>query len=267
AGHVRVVAWELRKLRAQLPIRVAFLVCLLGPVLLGLVLAAQSGLPKDTLFGRHVRESGFALPLVVLGFAGTWGFPLLAGICAGDVFSSEDNHRTWSLLATRSRTRSELFAGKVLAASTVALLLLAVAALSSTLTGLALAGTHPLTGLSGDPLAGPHALGLVLLSWATTIPAMLGFVALACLLSIVSRNSVVGVGGPVVLGLLMQLLALLGGLGHLAGVLLTTPFAAWHGLVRERVFLGPLWQGVLVSLAWILLCLLPARWVLLRRDL
>jgi ABC-2 type transport system permease protein len=264
---VKVLVWELRKLRAQLPVRAAFVVCLLGPVLLGVVLAAQSGLPKDTLFGRHVHESGYALPLVILGFAGTWGFPLLAGICAGDVFSSEDNHRTWPLLATRSRSRSEMFSGKVLAASAVAVGLLGVVAFSSTATGLVLAGSHPLTGLSGDPLSGVHALVLVLASWASTAPALLGFVALASLLSVVSRNSVVGVGGPVVLGLFMQLLALLGGLGRLTDALLTTPFAAWHGLVREHPFVGPLWQGVLVSALWTVACLLPARATLLRRDL
>jgi ABC-2 type transport system permease protein len=69
-----------------------------------------------------------------------------------------------------------------------------------------------------------------------------------------------------VLGLLMQLLALLGALGSASNALLTTPFAAWHGLIREHAFYGPLWQGALVSLVWFLGCLLVARRVLLTRD-
>jgi ABC-2 type transport system permease protein len=69
-----------------------------------------------------------------------------------------------------------------------------------------------------------------------------------------------------VLGLLMQLVALLGGLGSAANALLTTPFAAWHGLVREHPFYGPLWQGAVVSLVWALACLLPARHLLRTRD-
>jgi ABC-2 type transport system permease protein len=263
---VTVLLWELRKLRAQGRVRVLLLVCLLGPPLLGLVLRAQSGTPKDTLYGRYVHDSGFALPLLVLGFAGTWAFPLLTSLAAGDIFSSEDVHGTWQALMTRSRSRAELFTGKVLAAAVVALVMLSVTALSSLLAGLALAGDRPLTSLSGGPLAPSRAGALVLLSWASAAPALLGFTALACLLSVVSRSSVVGVGGPVLLGLLMQLLALLGGLGGATGVLLTTPFSAWHGLVREAAHLGPLWQGALVSLCWTVGCLLPARWVLLRRD-
>jgi ABC-2 type transport system permease protein len=71
---------------------------------------------------------------------------------------------------------------------------------------------------------------------------------------------------PVVVGLLMQLLSLLGGLGNVTNALLTTPFAAWHGLVREDRYYGPLWQGLLVSAVWTVACLLPARRVLLTRD-
>lgn len=263
---MKVLPGELRKLKAQARVRVAFGVCLLGPWLLALVLAAQSGLPKDTLFGRHVHDSGYALPLLVLGFAGTWAFPLLTSLVAGDIFAAEDAQGTWSSLLTRSRTRAEVFTGKVLAATLVALSLLAVTALSSLLAGLATAGDRPLTGLSGVPLSSGRSFALVLAAWACAVPPLLGFTAVACLLSIVSRQSVVGVGGPVLLGLLMQLLAVVGGMGTAVGVLLTTPFASWHGLVRTDPFYGPLWQGALVSGGWTLACLLPARHLLLTRD-
>jgi ABC-2 type transport system permease protein len=263
---VSVLRAELVKLAAQLRVRLLLLICLLGPVLVALVLGQQSGLPKDTLFGRHVHASGYALPLVILGFAGTWGFPLLTSLVAGDIFSSEDAHHTWPSLLTRSRTRAQVFTGKVLAAVLVAVTLLVVAAASSILSGIALSGSTPLIGLSGAELAPGRAAGLVALSWLTALPPLLGFTALACVLSVVSRNSVVGVGGPVVLGLVMQLLSLLGSLGGAANVLLTTPFAAWHGLLREHAFYGPLWQGALVSLVWAVVCVAVARHVLLKRD-
>jgi len=66
-----------------------------------------------------VHSSGFAVSLVVMGFAGQWGFPLIAGLVAGDQFASEDRHNTWKTILTRSRTRGELFAGKFLAAVTL----------------------------------------------------------------------------------------------------------------------------------------------------
>ena len=263
---MRVLPWELRKLLAQTRVRAAFLVCLLGPPLVALVLAAQDGLPKDTLFGRHIHASGFALPLVVLGFAATWAFPLLTSVVAGDVFASEDAHRTWGGLLTRDRSRGEVFTGKVLAATVSALVLLMTSAASSLAAGLALAGSHPLTGLSGTSLAPGRATVLVLLAWLSVVPPLLGFTALACLVSVTTRSSVAGVGAPVVLGLLMQLLALVGAFGRGTNVLLTTPFLAWRGLLREHPFYGPLWQGALVSLVWTAACLVPARLVLLRRD-
>jgi ABC-2 type transport system permease protein len=262
-----VLRWELFRLRAQPRIRAAFTICLLGPPLLALVLSAQTGLPKDTLFGRHVRESGFALPLLVLGFAGTWAFPLVTSIVAGDVFATEDGHGTWQSLLTRSRSRSEVFTGKVLAAVLTSVGLLVVAALSSLVAGVALAGDRPLPGLSGSSLGAARATGLVLLSWASVLPPLLGFAALSVLLSVRTRSSLAGVGGPLLLGLLMQLLALLGALGTAANGLLTTPFAAWHGLVRDDPHYGPLWQGALVSLVWVVACLVPARRMMLSRDI
>jgi ABC-2 type transport system permease protein len=263
---VSVVRAELMKLTAQVRVRVLLLVCVFGPVLAALVLGQQSGLPKDTLFGRHVHASGYALPLVILGFAGTWGFPLLTSLVAGDIFSAEDAHHTWPALLTRSRTRAQVFTAKVVAAALVAAVLLLLLTATSTLAGVALSGNKPLVGLSGTELSPGHAALLVVASWLTALPPLLAFTALACLLSVVSRSSVVGVGGPVVLGLLMQLLGLLGGLGSATDALLTTPFAAWRGLVREHPYYGPLWQGALVSLVWAAVCLAVARRVLLTRD-
>jgi ABC-2 type transport system permease protein len=264
---MKVLRWELVRVRAQPRIRVAFALCLLGPPLLALVLGAQTGLPKDTLFGRYVKESGFALPLLILGFAGTWVLPLLTSVVAGDVFATEDGHRTWQALLTRSRTRAEVFAGKVMAAALTSVALLSVTTLSSLAAGLALAGDRPLPGLSGTPLGPGRATALVVASWASELPPLLGFAALAVLLSIWTRSSLAGVGGPLIVGLVMQLLALLGTLGSAANVLLTTPFAAWHGLVRADPYVGPLWQGALVSLAWAVACLVPARRLLLTRDI
>ena len=261
-----VLKVELRKLAAQGRVRLLLLVCLLGPAALAVVLGVQSGLPKDTLFGRHVQDSGFALPLLVLGFAGLWGFPVLTSLVTAEVFAGEDGHGTWQAVLTRSRSRSQVFTGKLAAAALVSVGLLVVVALSSLLAGLALAGREPLLSLSGDPLPARRATGLVLLSWLCAVPPLLGFTALSCLLSVRSRSSVVGVGAPVLLALLMQLLALLGSLGTAANALLVTPFSSWHGLVREDAYWGPVWQGVLVSAAWTVVLVPLARRTLLTRD-
>lgn len=261
-----VLKVELRKLAAQGPILALFAVCVFAPMLVAIVLGLQDGLPKDTLFGRYVKDSGFALPLLVLGFVGLWGFPLLAGMVTGLVFAGEDAHGTWQLMLTRSRSRSQVFSGKVLAASLTVLALLATCAVSSLLSGLALSGDRSLVDLTGSSIGGRRAALVVLTSWATAAVPLLGFVALSCLLSVVSGSAVIGTGGPVVLGLLMQLLALVGSFGVATNAFLTTPFTAWHGLLRDRVYIAPLWQGALVCLVWSIGCLLAARRLLLRRD-
>src|SRR4029079_8313254 len=130
----------------------------------------QSSLPEDTLFGRGVKETGLATPLVVLGFAALWAFPVLTSSVAGDLFSAEDRDRTWPTLFTRSCGRAEVFAGKVIVAAAFACLATLVTAASSIGAGLLAFGYAPLVDLSGALLLPASALGRVALAWATTLP-------------------------------------------------------------------------------------------------
>src|SRR5262245_46358281 len=154
----------------------------------------QSSLPEDTLFGRSVRQSGFAVPLVVLGFAALWALPVLTSVVGGDLFSAEDRYGTWTTLLTHSRSRREVFIGKPLTALAFSLLTIVVLASSSIAAGTLVVGADPIVGLSGVMLAPPEALGRVAMSWASALPPAFGFTALAVLVSVVSRSSVAGVG-------------------------------------------------------------------------
>ena len=230
------------------------------------VLDQQRTLPTDTLFGRSLRESGFATPLVVLGFCATWAFPFLTAVVAGDVFSAEDQHGTWKTALTRSVRRGDLFVGKVLVAVGFALAVLVVLAVSSLGAGVLLVGAQPLVGLSGTALSPPTSALVVLASWATAALPLLGFTALAVVLSVASRSSWVGVVGPVLIGLVMQLLALLPGAGGLRRLLLTTSFESWRGFVRTAPSYDDLVSGSLVALAYLAACLGVAWWLLARRE-
>src|SRR5262249_30284974 len=61
-----VAGTECSKLSAQLKTRVALAACAAGPFVFAAAMRVQNSLPEDTLFGRSVKESGFALSLVVL---------------------------------------------------------------------------------------------------------------------------------------------------------------------------------------------------------
>ena len=134
-GVSAVYRVELAKVSAQLLPRLTAVVCLLGPFVFALVMRTQTSTPADTLFGRWITSSGFAIPFVVLGFAGIAGFPLLASIVAGDIFASEDRLSTWKTVLTRSCYARGLFAGKTLAAATFTVAIVTLLAVSSIAAG------------------------------------------------------------------------------------------------------------------------------------
>jgi ABC-2 type transport system permease protein len=264
SGVRRVFRVERRKLSAQPAVRLIALVCLLGPFVFSAILKAQSGSPTDTLYGVWVHSSGFAISLVLLAFSGGWGFPLIAGIVTGDMFSSEDRYGTWKLVLTRSRRRSEVLAGKLLAAGAFVTGLTALTAVSSLAAGLLLFGAHPLVSLSGTVFSSGRSLWLVLVGWLVCLLPTLAFASLAALLSVATRNGIVGVIGPSIAALAMQLLLLVGS-GVWAHLLLVgSAFNAWHGLLTAHPYYGPLLIAVAVSLLWIVVCL-AATWRLLER--
>jgi ABC-2 type transport system permease protein len=257
---------ERRKLANQLAIRLTALTCLLGPFVFAAVLKLMSGNPTDTLFGVWVHSTGFAVSLVLLAFAGSWGFPLVSGIVAGDMFSGEDRYGTWKMVLTRSCTRGEMFVGKLIAAAVFTLALVALTAVSSLLAGLILVGGHALVGLGGQLLSPGKALGLVLLSWLLCALPALAFTSLAVLFSVASRNGIMGVVGPSLVGLAMQLLLLVGSGIWVHMLLVGSAFNTWHALWGEHRYYGPLVIGLLVSAIWIAVCL-GASWLIVsRRD-
>jgi ABC-2 type transport system permease protein len=259
--------WEVRKLRAQYRAKAALIGAAVLPVIVVVVIHGQSRPPKDTLFGRFATVNGFALALLVLGFAAQWVLPLLTAVVAGDIFASEDQHGTWKTVLTRSTSRGSVFAAKTLTAAGFAVIVLVVLAAATITSSVLIVGHQPLTGLSGQTIPAADALRLVAASWATMLPPMLGFTCLAILLSVWSRNPAIGIAAPVVIGMVMQLVGALGGVESVRPFLLTTPFEAWHGLLADPRFTGPLSQGLLTSAAWCVLSLGAAFLIHRRRDI
>lgn len=255
---------ERRKLFSQVSTRLLVLVCVVAPFVFAGVLKVQSGSPTDTLYGVWVHSSGFALSLVLLAFAGSWGFPLAAGVIAGDVFSSEDRYGTWKMVLTRSCTRAELFGGKLLATTTFTIGLVVLTAASSLVAGLLLIGGGSLVSLSGTVIPAGKALALVAVSWLLCLLPTLAFMSLAVLVSTATRNGIIGVISPALAALAMQLLLLVGSGVWVHMLLVSSAFITWQALFSGHIFYGPLLVGILVSLAWTAVCL-SASWAILRK--
>jgi ABC-2 type transport system permease protein len=265
-GVLAAAGVEHAKLRAQFKPWATLAACLLGPFAFALAMRVQGSLPEDTLFGRLAKTSGFAIPLVVLGFAALWAFPVLTSIVAGDLFAAEDRHGTWPNLLTRSRTRGEIFAAKVVAGLTFSVVAVGVLAASSIAAGVVVIGRQPLVGLSGTLLSPGSSLGLAASAWMSIVPPVLGFTMLALLLSAATRSSAAGIGLPVLIGFGMQLSSYVDGASAIQHLLLTPPFLAWHGLFTEHRYYGPLLQGTATSGAYFAGCLAAAYLVLRRRE-
>src|ERR671936_1419058 len=240
--------FELIKLLAQWPIRLALLACWLGPALLVAVISRQSSLPSDTVFGRWMSQTGWAGPLVVLSFSCSWVLPLLTSLVAGDVFASEDRLGTWRHLLVAVRSPRRIFAAKALASLTVIVLLVTGIAASGIVGGLAAVGNEPLVGLDGHLLAPEHAAAAVLLAWASVLAPTLAFAAIGLLGSVALGRSPMGLVTPALLALLLQIAQLLPLPVDVRVALPSYAFIAWRGLFTDPAQAGPLVTGVAVSL-------------------
>src|SRR4051794_35202955 len=180
AGAGTVFAVELRKLLGQTKVRVVALVLLLAPWVFILLVLHQDRLPLETLYGRYLKTTGFATPMVVLVSAAQWIFPLLAAFLAGDIFSSEDNHGTFKTILTRSASRNAVFWGKASAAVVATIALTLLLALTSLLAGLVTVGAEPFIAVgSVEVPSTARALGMVAVAWLSVLPPLIGFAAIA----------------------------------------------------------------------------------------
>jgi ABC-2 type transport system permease protein len=258
--------FELVKLLAQWRVRVLIALCWIGPAVTVVVVSGQSTLPSDTLFGREMHATGWAGALVVLSFAGSWFFPLLTSVVAGDVFSSEDRLGTWRHLLVAVRSPRRIFIAKALASLTVLLMCLPGLAVSGVAGGLVV-GSRPLTGLDGHLLSPADAAGKLLLAWLCVLAPILAFAAIGLLASVIFGRSPIGILLPAFGGLGMQLASQV--LPMPVAVRLTLPsfaFLSWNGLFTSPPQLGPMLTGIAVSLAWAVTATALAYVLFMRRD-
>ena len=269
AGRVTVARgyrFELLKLVSQWRIRLLVLACWIAPGLFVAAVSRQSSLPADTLFGRWMHATGWAGPLVMLGFAGTWALPLVTSVVAGDVFAAEDRLGTWRCLLVAVRSPRRIFVAKALASLSVILLLVAGLGSSSALGGIAAVGDRPLVGLDGHLLAAGDAAGKVLLAWVCVLAPTLALAGIGLLGSVALGRSPMGLLLPAVVALTLQLAQMLPLPVAVRLALPSYAFIAWNGLFTSPQQLGPLLIGIVVSLVWAVTATALAYLLFLRRD-
>ncbi|NBH11279.1 ABC transporter permease [Amycolatopsis sp. SID8362] len=263
---LRGYRFELVKLFAAWRIRLLILACWLAPAVFVAAVSQQSSLPVDTLFGRWMNASGWAGPLVMLGFAGSYALPLLTSVVAGDVFAAEDRLGTWRHLLVAVRSARRIFVAKALASLTVIVVLVAGMGISSAVGGLVAVGSRPLVGFDGHLLAAGDAAGQVVLAWVCVLAPTLALAGVGLLGSVLGGRSPLGLLLPAVVALAMGLAQLLPLPVAVRLALPSYAFVSWNGLFTEPRQLGPLLIGVGVGLAWAVLATALAYVLFLRRD-
>ncbi len=262
----KVYRWELAKLLAQKRTYLGLGAAMLVPLVFVIVLVLQTGGPNDVPLGRYIRDTGLAVPFVVLFFMSIWGFPLITALVAGDIVAAESHYGTLKTILTRSRERGEVFTGKVLASFSYTLAVILVMGLVGLIAGSIAWGFHPLTSLSGTKVSATHGLGLLAASLGVYALPLVGIAAFGLMLSTVTRNSAASVVGTLMWALLMQLLGVLPGTESFRAYLLGTQFEAWHGFLRVPADWAPVIRAAWVCALYTALPLFAAYLVFLRRD-
>jgi len=262
----RIYEWEIAKLLAQKRTYLGLIAATLVPIVFVVVLVLQTGGPNDVPLGRYIRDTGLAVPFVVLFFMSIWGLPLITALVAGDIVAAESHNDTLKTILTRSRDRGQVFAGKVLATLTYTFAVVFALGLVGLAAGSIAWGFHPLTSLSGTKVAPGHGLLLLLGSLLVYFMPLAGIACFGLMLSTVTRNSAASVVGTLMFALLMQLLGVLPGTESIRPYLLGTQFEAWHGFLRTPADWVPVIRAIWVCALYILIPLAAAYLVFLRRD-
>src|SRR6266478_4701107 len=247
----RVYKWELLKLLAQKRTYLGLSVAVLVPLIFTFVLIIKPGGPNDVPLGRYIRDTGLALPFVVLFFMSIWGFPLITALVAGDIVAAESHNGTLKTILTRSRERGQVFAAKVLAAFTYTVAVVLAMSVVGVIAGSAAWGFHSFTSLSGTHVSAGRGLGLLFASIAAYALPLAAIAAVGLLLSTVTRNSAASVVGTLMFALFMQLIGVLPGTESFRPYLLGTQFDAWHGFLRTPADWTPVIRALWVCAVYL----------------
>lgn len=258
--------WEVRKLLSQKRTYIGIGASALLPVLFVTVMAFQTGGPYDVPLGHNLRHTGIALALVVLTFASRFGAQLVTALVAGDIVATETSGGTLKMVLTRSLRRSQVLAGKTLAAATYVLALLAALLAAGLVSGTIAWGFHAVTNLSGVRLAPWHAFGLAVAALAVFAVPLLAIAAFGIFLSTVTRNSAAAIVGTLVYELTMEAIVGLVHIQWLHHYVLSAQFDAWHGLFQTPLYWPPIVRALWVSALFAAVPLAAAFAVFRRRD-
>ncbi len=265
---VTVLRWELRKLISQKRSYLGLGLAAVLPLIFVLVqdLNQHERHGNENIFVSQITQSGLATPVLMLLFLSVFMLPVIAALVAGDIVANEDSNGTLKTVLTRSVDRGQVLAAKALAAAAYAALAVYLSATVSTVAGVASWGFNSVTTFSGTVVSAPKGLLLVFAANTCYLIPLLAVVAVALLLSTVTRNSAAAVVGTIGFVILLFIVSGIPGIDAVKPYLLTQQFENWHGLLRTPTDWAPIAHSAWVCALYAVPALLGAYLVFLRRD-
>ncbi len=262
-----VYRWELRKLVSQKRTYLGFGLAAILPLIFVIVQVIRNQPPHaDSILASEIFQSGLATPGLMLTFLAPVFLPLIAALVAGDIVANEDGNGTLKTILTRSVDRGQVFAAKTAAAITYAASAVYLAAAVGTVAGIAAWGFHGLRTLSDTFVSAPKALLLVFAAYTFFLIPLIAVVAIAVLLSTVTRNSAASIVGTIGITLVLAIVSAIPGLEGLHPYELTQQYFAWQGLLRTPTDWAPILHSLWVCALYAVPALVAGYLVFLRRD-
>jgi ABC-2 type transport system permease protein len=262
--------WELRKLVAQkrswVGIAAAAIVELVFLISIEISKVTPNHGPYADPMGQGLRHSGLALTPVVHKEIAYFGPAIIAALVGGDIVVNEDGGGTLKTILVRSVRRGEILAAKALALFTYVVVALLVFAITGIVAGTIAWGFHPLANISGTQISAAHALGLTFAAIAVYAVPVIAIASFGLFLSVVTRQSVVGVVGTIFYALALTGLAALPAIKGARPYILVTQLHAWHGPFETPTNWALIWHAVWISVLYAAPPLIAAWMVFRRRD-
>jgi ABC-2 type transport system permease protein len=256
---------ELFKLLAQRRTWLGFATATIGPIVY-LVLELAQGPPHGPL-ADNLGHTGVSFALVVVKLIAVFGPAVIAALVAGDIVASEQMDGTLKTVLTRSLTRTQLLAGKLLSLFTYLAMALAAFFIVSTVAGIIAWGFHPLVDISGQRISALHALALDVPAMIIYTLPVLAIASFGLFLSVVTGQSVAAVGGTVIYAMALQGIAVISAIRAAHPYLLTNQFTAWHDLFQTPSGGDLIVRAIWVSTAFALPPIVAAFVIFNRRDI
>lgn len=262
-----LIAWELRKLRAQKRTYLGLGLAILPPAVFVIFWNLHQGPHRaENVFAREITRTGLAIPVLMLLFESFLLLPIIAALVAGDIFAAEDGNGTLKTILTRSAGRGQIFSAKAIATLLYTVVAVYLASVVATAAGVASWGFNRVETLSGTIVSAPRALLLIVAADACYLIPLLALAAIGLMLSVSTRNSAAAVLATVALPIVLLIIGQIPGLEATHPYLLTEQFQAWQGLMRTPTDWGPVAHSAWVCALYGLPALAVAYLAFLRRD-